>query len=530
MKKIAISLLLLGCVTLAYSQGSNRAIKQANKFAKALYYISNYYLDSVNFDAILDVAIKGAIKELDPHSSYLTSEDVKALNEPLQAKFEGVGIQYSIIRDTLTVQTPISGGPSERVGIRGGDKIVAINGEDITKIKLTNKMVQNYLRGKSGTKVNLSVVRRGVKEPLSFVVVRGVIPIHSVDAVYQPQRGITYIKLSRFANNSSDEIIHAIKSYPPTKGLILDLRGNSGGYLYSAVEIVNEFLSYDQLIVYTEGRGHFSRREYADGKGSYQTGPLVVLIDENSASSSEIVAGAIQDQDRGIIVGRRSFGKGLVQSTFPFGDGSELRLTVSRYHTPSGRVIQSPYELGEKDEYYKRFRERYSHGESFSADSISFPDSLIFRTRLHHRAVYGGGGIMPDLFVPQDTSHYTPSYSALIRNGVVIDYANEVADRNRLNWLERYPTSKSFIKNFDIDDSLFGGLVELAYVRGIEIQGDEIEKSKEDLTNYLKGLIANSLYEREAFYMILHQRDPEFIKGLEVVNHYSRYYQELIGG
>ncbi len=524
-----VSIFLIVAMSFSLAAQPNRELnQQANKFGQALYYIQNFYLDTVNISKAVDAALVATLKQLDPHSSYISKEDVAAMNEPLEAEFEGIGVEFAIIDDTLTVQAPVAGGPSEKVGVRAGDKIVTVDGENIAGVQLTNEKVYKFLRGKKGTKVQLGISRRGETEILDFTVVRDKIPLHSVDAVYEPTKGTLYIKLGRFAATSHDEIMKAFEKHQNVEGVILDLRGNSGGYLHIAIAIVNEFLSNDQLIVYTEGRAIRGAKEFADGKGIFQKGALVVLVDENSASASEIVSGAIQDQDRGVVVGRRTFGKGLVQQMLPLGDGSQLRLTVAEYHTPSGRVIQAPYEEGKREKYYEQFNERFLHGESFSRDSIQFPDSLKFRTLMTNRVVYGGGGIMPDIFVPQDTSFYTPYYGLLLRNGVVQEYTNKVVDMNRDKWMIMYRSADQFIKAFEVDDALFDGLVAAAKEFGIEPIEEEIKISRATLENYIKALITSSLYERGDFYRVLHQGgDNEMERALDVIRNWNKYSKEL---
>ena len=462
MKKIAIILFALFAVCSVSAQ-SLKLQRALNKLNQGIYLIDALYVDTVNINKIAEEALKAAVAELDPHSSYISAEDVKAMNEPLQGNFEGIGIEFAIIKDTLTVQATIAGGPSEKVGLRAGDKIVKVSGEEVAGIGLTNEKVFGLLRGDKGTKAELEIYRRGVEEPLLFTVVRDKIPINSVDAAYEPVPGVLYIKLSRFAAPSHSEIVEAFaNASKPLKGVIVDLRSNAGGYLPTAINIANEFLQAGDLIVYTDGRAMPRMQENADGSGLYTRGPLVVMIDENSASASEILAGAIQDQDRGFIVGRRSFGKGLVQNAIPLDDGSELRLTVARYHTPSGRVIQSPYEQGKSEQYYKDFYERYLRGESFAKDSIHLPDSLKFKTLKKGRVVYGGGGIIPDVFVPADTLSYTDYYASLLRQGVVIEYVNSTCDKNRDKWTKEYPDFAKFDSSFTISQDMISELVALA--------------------------------------------------------------------
>lgn len=516
-----ISLILLPAAGCAAQQKSGLS-EAAGKYSQILFYIDRLYMEDVDLDALVDRAVTAMVGELDPHSAYISAEDVRAMNEPLQGEFEGIGIEFAVIRDTLTVQATVAGGPSERVGLLAGDKIVRVDTSDIAGIGLSNEDVYGYLRGPKGTKVGLGVLRKGVSGILDFTVVRDKIPINSLDAAYIVDGDVLYLKLSRFAIKSGEEIAEAFRSAgTEIHGVILDLRSNTGGYLPTAIDIADEFLEAGDLIVYTEGRAMPRLQESAMGDGLYCEGPLVVMIDENSASASEIVAGAIQDQDRGIIVGRRSFGKGLVQQAIPLEDGSELRLTVARYHTPSGRVIQSPYEAGHADEYYRNFYERYVRGESFSRDSIQFPDSLKFRTLKLGRTVYGGGGIMPDVFVPQDTASYSDYYASLLRQGLVIEYVNGLCDRNRSEWTMKYRSFERFDRSFSVTDDMVDGLVALASERGIELKEDELERSREDLCLYMKALVASSVVSRDCFYRVMNSQSPEFQAALEALREAS---------
>lgn len=499
----------------AQESGMNRA---AEKYNHVLFFIDRLYLEEVDFDKIVEEAIIATMDELDPHSSYISAEDAKAMNEPLQGEFEGIGIEFAIIEDTLTVQAAVAGGPSEKVGLLAGDKIIRVDTSDIAGVGLTIEDVHGYLRGKKGTKVGLGVLRRGVQDTLNFTIVRDKIPINSLDAAYDAGDGVLYLKLSRFAARSDEEIREAFKAFDgEIKGVILDLRGNSGGYLPVAIDIANEFLDKNELIVYTEGRSLPRMEEFALGNGVYRKGPLAIMIDENSASASEIVSGAIQDQDRGIIVGRRSFGKGLVQQAIPLSDGSEIRLTIARYHTPSGRVIQSPYKNGDAEDYYRNFYERYTRGESFSRDSIHFPDSLKYRTLKLERTVYGGGGIMPDVFVPQDTSAYSDYYASLLRQGLVIEFMNDLCDRHRAEWKARYRNFGRFDKNFTVTEEMIDSLTALAKERGLPLVPEELERSREDLCVYMKALAASSVFSRDCFYRVMNERSPEFQAALEAL-------------
>ena len=377
----------------------------AQKMGTTLYLIENFYTDTVNLEKITEQAIIAALKELDPHSAYLSKKDVEKANEPLVGSFEGIGVTFQLIRDTITVIGPTPGGPSEKVGIMAGDKFIRIDGEDAFGKKVDNEYVQKHLRGKKGTKVTVSVKRGSEKELMDFEIVRDKIPLNSINAAFMMEKNTGYIKLDRFAQESNKEFKQAMEKLQAQgmKSLILDLRSNTGGFMNTAIDLVDQFLKEGQLIVYTEGL-HQPRQEWkSSGTGMYTEGRLVVLIDEGSASASEILSGAIQDHDRGVVIGRRSFGKGLVQRPFNLPDGAVIRLTTARYHTPTGRCIQRPYEGG-TEEYYKEMTKRLENGEYFHADSIHFPDSLRYKTD-KGRVVYGGGGIMPDIFIPIDTSY-----------------------------------------------------------------------------------------------------------------------------
>ncbi len=509
----------MALVSLSIS-AQNNSNKASMKFNEVMYYIDRLYLDTVNFSNLVDEAIKASISQLDPHSDFVASDDVQAMNEPLEAEFDGIGIEFSIISDTLTVQAPISGGPSESVGMRAGDKIIYVDDEKIAGTNLTNERVYKYLRGPKGSRVKIKVKRRGINELLEFSIVRDKIPINSVDGYYSID-DVLYIRLSRFAATSHEEIRKLIQE-DNNKGLILDLRGNSGGYLMAAIEIANEFLNAGDLIVYTEGRKIPPMKEYATGKGIAKEKPLVILIDEHSASASEIVAGAIQDWDRGLIIGRRSFGKGLVQQGIPLSDGSELRLTIARYHTPSGRVIQSPYEEGEKEDYYLNFYKRFSNGESLNRDSINIPDSLKYKTLRLKRTVYGGGGILPDIFIPQDTSNYTSYYGNILRQGIIPEYVNDLVDIKREDWKKAYPNFEKFNAEFKISDEYFEELLKYAETKGVKRNEKEITTSRHKMEIYIKALVGSAIIDRNTFHRILNSDDDEYLKkSLEVLKNWD---------
>ena len=529
--------------------------KSVAKVGQTLYNINKFYLDTMNFSAVSEDLVKALIEKLDPHSAYISAKDVKAMNEPLEGNFDGIGVEFALINDTLTIQATVPGGPSEKVGIKAGDKIVKVDDEVIAGTGLTIERVHKYLRGPKGTKVKVGVVRKGASAGsaggenatgpaiLDFVITRDKIPLNSVDAAYEIEPGIIYIKLSRFAATSYQEIMKAVLSMKnDKKGVILDLRGNGGGYLVAALQIANEFLDGGQLMLYTEGRSVRRMNEYANGRGLLKNLPVAVLIDENSASASEIVSGAIQDWDRGTIIGRRSFGKGLVQQQFDLFDGSQLRLTVARYHTPSGRVIQSPYEQGKAEDYYKAFYERYAKGETFNKDSIQFPDSLKYTTLRLGRTVYGGGGIMPDIFIPADTSHYTPFFGEIVRKGLLSDFVNSYVDNNREQLTRKYKTADDFVSNFEVTPKLFNEFLALCKTKGVEPAAQSSSDSGEvpnvsstandnagmtaaevlaisgpELKKYIKAYTLRALFDFNQYIKYLNQDDIEVQEALKAV-------------
>lgn len=499
-------------------ESEQKVAGEVSKIGQTLYNIDRYYLDTINFPNMTEEIVKMIIEKLDPHSAYISAKDVAAMNEPLVGNFNGIGVEFALINDTLTIQATVPGGPSEKVGIKAGDKIIAVDGETISGTNLTIERVHGYLRGPKGSKVAVSILRKGEGELLDFVITRDKIPLNSVDASYELEPGYIYVKLSRFAATSYQEIMKAILAIDgPRKGIVLDLRGNGGGYLVAALQIANEFLGKGELLLYTEGRKVQRMSEYANGRGLLQNTPVVVLIDENSASASEIVSGALQDWDRGIIIGRRSFGKGLVQQQFNLLDGSQLRLTIARYHTPSGRVIQSPYEQGKAEDYYKAFYERYAKGETFSKDSIQLPDSLKYRTLRLGRTVYGGGGIMPDIFIPADTSHYTPFYGEIVRKGLITDFINSYVDNNRPQLARKYKSAEDFEKSFVVTDKFFNEFLAYCKEKGVEPKENEIEISGPELKKYLKGFVLRNLFDFNSYLRYLNRDDREILKALEVL-------------
>lgn len=521
LKDFLLFFTLLFSVTFVSAQSQEEIRSQANKLAQTIYYLNSFYNDKVDNIKLTDEAIAKIISELDPHSVYVTAKDSKAMNEPLDGNFEGIGVEFAIIKDTLTIANPISGGPSERVGIRSGDKVIYIDGEKITGIQLTNEVVFKKLRGNKGTKVNLQILRKDVPELLNFEVIRDKIPIYSLDACYEAEPGVVYLKLSRFSATSETEIYEAITKLGLKKinGIIFDLRGNGGGFLTTAFAIGDMFLEKGQTIVYTEGRRFPKNETFATGNGFFKQGPLAVLIDENSASASEIVAGAIQDWDRGAIIGRRSFGKGLVQQMLPYSDGSQLRLTIARYHTPSGRVIQKPFIEGKRDDYYKDLNNRYKTGELFNLKDVNVPDSLKYKTLIKGRIVYGGGGITPDYFVPADTSDVSEYFMNFIRKGVITEYINEYSDSNRDILKAKFKSFESFDKDQKLVESIFADLITYAQKKGLERDEKGLNISGNRIKNYIKALLARSLFDTSAYFKVINSyRDDEYKVALDYIN------------
>jgi len=515
-KKIAAGVLLIIATTQTNAQTD---ALQERKMQSFLRYVGLAYVDSVDSEALVEKAIKNVLEDLDPHSVYISAEDLKRANEPLEGNFEGVGIQFNIVKDTIIVVSAIPGGPSEELGILAGDKIVTIEDSTVAGVGFTNKDVADNLRGKKGTKVKVGIKRGNQNELIYFTVTRDKIPIYSVDAGYMAQPGIGYIKLNRFAATSMDEISSAMDSLKEQgmEHLILDLRGNSGGYLQTAIELADQFLNDKKLIVYTEGRSYPRDDKNATNRGTFLTGKIVVLIDEGSASASEIVSGAIQDWDRGIIIGRRSFGKGLVQKPFSLADGSAIRLTISRYYTPAGRSIQRPYENGKKD-YYREVYNRFNTGEMVSMDSITLPDSLAYETKLNKRTVYGGGGIMPDIFVPLDTTGGSDYYGQVARKGILNEFSILYLDKNRKKLKRKYAGLDDYIENFDVASEVLPAFIEHAAKEGVEENNEEIEKSSEWINNALKGLIARGVWGTGSYTKVNNQTDEAYLKAIGVIN------------
>lgn len=522
MKKIILICLLMSISTAHFSQVEVDKTKTTEKFNRLLYLVEKMYVDSVNSPKLVDDAIRAMLEKLDPHSMYIPKKEVDDLEAPLKGNFEGVGIRFQILKDTLMVVQTISGGPSEKVGVMAGDQVINIDTENVAGVGLKNSGVRKRLLGKKGTKVTMDVKRRGEKELITFEITRDKIPIYSVDAAYMIDESIGYIKINAFANTTVAEYKKALEELQSQgmESLILDLQNNGGGYLHAAFELADQFLSKDKLIVYTEGRS-FPRRDYKAGrKGSFEKGKLVVLINEGSASASEIVTGAIQDWDRGVVVGRRSFGKGLVQRPVPLPDGSKVRLTTQRYYTPSGRCIQKSYAEGSKA-YRKEKYDRYLSGEAYNKDSIQIPDSLIYKTLVTKRDVYAGGGIIPDVFVPVDTTGTSKYFSQLVRKGIMNRFALEYVNDNRKKLERLYPDFLSFKNQFDIDKAT-EKLIKYAEKEDLEFDEEGFNEAENTIKTRLKAQIAQNIWETRYFYEIINELNTTVNKAVEILK-YGEY-------
>ncbi|MDE6153496.1 MAG: S41 family peptidase [Muribaculaceae bacterium] len=497
--------------------------------------IENFYVDdvdSVAAERMVQDAIIAMLKNLDPHSTYSDPDETRELTTPLEGNFSGIGIQFNMLNDTLFVIQTTPGGPCEKVGVLPGDRILSANDTIISGRKLQNADIIKTLRGPKGTRVDLKVMRRGEPEPLTFSLVRDDIPMYSVDASFMADPTTGYVRITRFAQDTDRELAEAIDKLKKQgmKNIIIDLEDNGGGYLGAATSIANMFLPKGAPIVYTESPRQGSNYFNADKNGRFLDGRVVIMVNQYSASASEILSGAIQDNDRGLIVGRRTFGKGLVQRPFPFPDGSMIRLTVSRYHTPSGRCIQRPYDSGDPEEYNMDFVRRYEHGEFMSADSIQFADSLRFETLHNRRPVYGGGGIMPDLFVPVDTTGYSAYYRDLVARGVINSFAISYVDDNREKLKKEYPTEQAFLDRFEVTPGMIDDLVKLAQSREIEPNPEALETSRNTIEIILKGIIGRDLFEQSTYYRAVYPvLNPEYRAALDLIND-TKQYNELLKG
>lgn len=502
-----------------FAQHNPSTTETALKFGELLSHIDRMYVDDVDANKLAEKAIVSMLEELDPHSTYISKEDVEDANEKINGNFVGIGIRFQILKDTLMVVQTIPGGPSEKIGLLAGDKIVAIEDENVAGVGLKNSQVRERLLGDKGTKVSVNVIRRGKAKPLSFTITRDVIPVNSVDASYMVTPETGYIKLNSFSRTTHDEVLQALSKLKQAgmKNLIFDLQGNGGGLLYEAKYLADEFLSGNKLIVYSEGRAQPRADLVAEEKGNWESGRLVLLTDEYSASASEILSGAIQDWDRGLIVGRRTYGKGLVQRPIDLSDGSQVRLTIARYYTPSGRFIQKPYD--DVEDYRMDLVHRYENGEFMNQDSIKLPDSLKHTTLLSKRTVYGGGGIMPDYFVPLDTSEVTDFFSSIVRGGHLNSFSLSYVDKNRKFFEKQYPDFESFKTEFVVDRKLQDELISYAQKEDPEIKLDEEQlKTCENLLNLrLKAMIAQNLWGYEEFYEIYNETNEILQHAIKII-------------
>ena len=498
----------------------------ANKIAQAEKIIEKFYVDTVNSDQLAEDAIVAMLATLDPHSSYSDPEETKELTAPLDGNFSGIGVSFNMLNDTLFVIQTTAGGPSEKVGILPGDRILQAGDSVISGIKRPKASIIRILRGPKGTKVNLKVLRKGIAKPLDFLVTRDEIPVYSIDAAYMADPTTGYIRLSQFAETTPDEISRAMKDLRKQgmKNLILDLQDNGGGLLGSAIDLASRFLPDNELVVYTKSPSLGNKYYGTERNGEFLDGRLVVLVNQYSASASEITSGAIQDNDRGVIVGRRTFGKGLVQRPFPFPDGSMIRLTVAKYYTPSGRCIQKPYVRGKSDDYRKDMLNRYEHGELSSADSIHFDQSEKFQTTHSGRTVYGGGGIMPDIFVPIDTTGYSDYYRDLTAKGVINRFAISYVDDNRKALKKQFPDEQSFLDGFTVTPEMIQEMVNLGEKDSVKANPEQLEVSLPTIKAIVKGLIGRDMFETSTYYKVVNPvLNPVYSRGLAIINDPDQY-------
>ncbi|MDD4386049.1 MAG: S41 family peptidase [Bacteroidales bacterium] len=488
---------------------------KTDKLTSVLNFIEDQYVDTVEMGMLVESAIPTLLKNLDPHSVYIPASDLKAVNEPLDGGFDGIGISFNMPSDTIVVMTTIPGGPSERIGIMPGDRILTIDDSLVAGVKLPQEDVMKMLKGPNGTKVKLGIARTGVPDIMHFDLIRDKIPIYSIDISFMVEPGIGFIKISRFARTTYTEFVSAVENLQKQgmEKIIIDLRGNNGGYLDQATNIANEFLPEGKLIVYTQGKARARQNVYSNSKGSCIDIPVAVIIDEFSASASEILAGAIQDNDRGKVIGRRSFGKGLVQEQVLFSDGSALRLTIARYYTPTGRSIQKPYVPG-NDDYYHDISNRYLHGEFQEIDSIRLDDSLKFTTPMG-RTVYGGGGIMPDFFIPMDTTGTSPYFNQVARRNLIYRFAFQYSDRNRKNLssLKTHTDFISYLKGVNIMEQF----IAFADKQGVKPNKNQINTSKKIIETQLMAYIARNIIDDKGFYPIITQIDSTLLKTIEII-------------
>jgi carboxyl-terminal processing protease len=529
-RKIAGRLILVSALLLITLSASSQVLNEGTfKIGRTFGLIDAFYVDTVNIDKLAEKAIIEILKNLDPHSTYISAKDVKDMNEPLNGNFEGIGVQFNLLRDSIIIIEPLAGGPSEKVGIRAGDRILTINQEKVTGIGISTAGVRSRLMGPKGTKVNITVFRRGEKDILDFNIIRDKIPINSLDASYMLDKETGYIKLNKFAATTEKEFSDAVAvlKQKNMQNLLIDLRGNGGGYMLAATLLADKFFTDQKLLVYLSGR-KTPRQDYkSSGSGSLSSARVVVLTDEQSASASEIFAGALQDWDRAVIMGRRTFGKGLVQNGFDLKDGSMIRLTIARYYTPTGRLIQSSYKDG-YDKYMENFIKRYTDGELMTADSIHFPDSIKFKTLVNKRIVYGGGGIMPDVFIPADTSYSTPYFNRLYQKNVLNTFTLDFYDKNRITLNSQYKTFEDFRNRFEFSADDIKTFIAKGEAEGVKYNEEQYNKSKDEILMVLKGLVATNIWQTSEYFQIVNSNDKVIEKALKVISD-RKSYNNILG-
>lgn len=504
--------------TSPFRNGLSSNTQGAGKVNALLDFIEQQYVDTISKDKLTERTITAMLKSLDPHSDYIPAQEFDLVNDPLKGNFDGIGVEFNIIDDTIRIINPIIGGPSEKLGIKSGDRIIKVNDSTVAGVKITNKKVFDKLRGPSGSKVKVSIKRSGMSKLLDFTIVRDAIPIYSIDVSYLVKPGIGYIKVSRFAETTYNEYLKAFNelSKQGMKKLILDLRGNGGGFLKIAVDLSDEFLMSGLQIVYTEGKAHPKKVYEASSRGGFEKNDLVVLIDEGSASASEIVAGALQDNDRATIIGRRSFGKGLVQDQMDLSDGSAIRLTIARYYTPTGRCIQKSYKEG-TEAYYNEEVERYEDGELYNADSMKIDKSKSYKTP-GGKTVYGGGGIVPDVFVPLDTIKYSSYVNRLYYSGMINAFCLDYTDKNRNALTKGYADALSFIGKYNVNENDIQALKQYAVAKKFAYQDGNPALTSKGLKQLMKALIGRNLFDKDAYYPIINENDNCILKAVEVLS------------
>ncbi|MCX6187191.1 MAG: S41 family peptidase [Bacteroidetes bacterium] len=494
-----------------------------NKFGELMSIIKEAYVDSVNVQDLENKTINELLSNLDPHSAYIPAEDLQKANEPLEGNFDGIGVEFNIVNDTIMVVSAINGGPSQELGIKAGDRMINVDTINVASVKITNERVIKLLRGKRGTKVNVTIYRPYEKQKVDYTITRNTIPIYSIDAALMIDSETGYMKISRFAATTHDEFLKAYSELENQniKNLILDLRGNPGGYLNAATELADEILDGKKLIVYTQGRTKPKQEFYTEKTGAFEEGKLIVLIDEGSASASEILCGAVQDWDRGLVIGRRSFGKGLVQEPFDLSDGSALRLTISRYYTPSGRCIQKDYKKSGYDEYENDIYARLENGELEDASKQRIYDSTPYHTKQNNRVVYGGGGIYPDVFVPIDTSYNSRFLTDVFANGMLNKYAYNYLDKNRHS-IMAITDLEVYTQSYQISDLAFNQFIENCKLQGINTSNiSDINRSKSFIKLQLKALIARQIWHEKGYYNVVIKQDKGVLKAITVLSNYS---------